>query len=533
MSSSSHRKGSDKYLLLTLVAFFLACVPSVLHRSVWTDEVYTLLLLSGHLLPAYPEAVTTPESVQQFLHTSAPVKAMLQSLVVDDVHPPAYFLLAKAWVWVFDQTLLSLRWMSVFVGLATIFVFCRFLELGSPLLARVTTPIFAFSTGVLHYSTEARHYMFSLLGLILTLYLMGRLIAARDRPLAGNAGLIAALMAVTALSLLTNYLVAFPIAAAYLWFVVVRSNWRSGLTSGLCALLIFGLWLPFLFQTRPDIAPEAQGLEALSQELYSFDYSAGETGWAGLSRQLQLLLQGMFGSLYIASHSAYPNALHWAGRIFFTALIAIGAVAAIARTQKSDPDRLAWLFILLACAPAAGTLILYVLVDKQLYGVRYMMLAAPGFAGLCGMGVLTIYRARPRLGAVAWTAAMAFLLSVANWGYTSSYFQGKTIYRDLAAPLRQLGAGHSLVIAGRGPMPGNTTALFYELPADTHVLVLRKESAFEAVLATAQQYDHVWLVRVRELTQPLEDELAATLAKTWAKKDVLEQVEHYEKPATP
>jgi hypothetical protein len=65
------------------------------------------------------------------------------------------------------------------------------------------------------------------------------------------------------------------------------------------------------------------------------------------------------------------------------------------------------------------------------------------------------------------------------------------------------------------------------------VLVLRRESALEAVLATAQQYDHVWLVRVRELTRPLEDELAATLARTWEKKDVLEQVEHYAKPATP
>lgn len=532
MSSTSHRQGSGRYLLLTLIAFFLACVPSVLHRSIWTDEVYTLLLLSGHMLPGYPETVTTPESVQRFLHTSAPVKQMLQSLVVDDVHPPAYFLLAKAWVSVFGQTLLSLRWLSVLIGLATIFVFCRFLELGSPTLARVTTPIFAFSTGVLHYSTEVRHYMFSLLGLVLTLYLMGRLIAARDRPLAENARLLMALMAATSLSLLTNYLVIFPIAAAYLWFVVLRSNWRSGLASGLCALLVFCLWLPFLFQTRPDIAHGAQGLDALSQELYSFDYSAGETGWAGLSRQLQLVLQGVFGSLYIASHSAYPTLLHWAGRLFFAGLIAIGAVSAIARTEKFDPGRLAWLFILLAIAPAAGALILYIVVDKQLYGMRYMMLAAPGLAGLCGMGVLSAYRLRPRLGAVAWAAVLALLLSVANWGYTSSYFQGKTVYRELAAPLRQLGAGRSLVIAGRGPMPGNTTALFYELPPDTHVLVLRRDSELGAVLATAQQYDHVWLVRVRELTRPLEDELAATLARTWEKRDVLEQVEHYAKPAT-
>jgi hypothetical protein len=122
-----------------------------------------------------------------------------------------------------------------------------------------------------------------------------------------------------------------------------------------------------------------------------------------------------------------------------------------------------------------------------------------------------------------------FLLSVANWGYTTSYFQGKTIYREFAASMQQLPTDRSLVIAGSGPMPGNTTALFYELPANAHVLVLRQDSDLRSVLATAERFDHVWLIRVRELTRAIEDGLAESLEQSWNKKEVLEQIEHYEK----
>jgi uncharacterized membrane protein len=531
MSSILRRNNTNKYLLLTLVSFLLACVPSVLHRSIWTDEAWTLLLLSGQMLPTYPETVTTPESIQQFMHSGATVKQTLHTLIEDDVHPPAYFLLAKAWASLFGQTLFSLRWLSVALGLASILLFCRFLELSSPALARIATPIFAFSTGVLHYSTEVRHYIFSLLGLVITLYLMGRLIASRDKPRTDNARLVAALIAATSISLLTNYLVAFPIAAAYLWFTVLQSNWRIGFISGLCSLLVFSLWLPFLFQHRPDVAIGTQGLDALSQELYAFDYHAGEIGWQGLPRQLYLILQGIFGSLYIASHDAYPTLLHWAGRLFLASLVAIGAASAIARPEKADPGRLVWLFILLALTPAAGALILYFLVDKQLYALRYMMLAAPGLAALCGMGILHLYRLNARLGGVSLAAALVFLLSVANWGYSSSYFQGKTIYREVAAMMHRQGPGSSLVIAGTGPMPGNTTALLYELSPDAEVLVLRRNSDVSSVLDTAERYDHVWLIRVGALTRAIEDELAESLGRSWVKRDVIEQVEYYEQSA--
>jgi hypothetical protein len=221
--------------------------------------------------------------------------------------------------------------------------------------------------------------------------------------------------------------------------------------------------------------------------------------------------------------------LHWTGRIFLAVLVALGAVAAFSHREKSANTRLAWLFILLTLAPAAGALLLYIVVDKQLYGMRYMMLAAPGLAALCGMGVLRLYRRNSMLGVAAWGAVLVFLLSVANWGYTTSYFQGKTIYREFAASMQQLPTDRSLVIAGSGPMPGNTTALFYELPANAHVLVLRQDSDLRSVLATAERFDHVWLIRVRELTRAIEDGLAESLEQSWNKKEVLEQIEHYEK----
>lgn len=531
MSSNRRHAGHRKYLLITLLAFLLACTPSLLNRSVWTDEIYTMLVLSGQMLTGFPETVTTPESIQQFLHSSATVRQIFHTLVQDDVHPPVYFFAAHAWTSVFGQALISLRWLSVAAGLVSIFVFFRFLEQNSPALARITIPIFAFSAGVLHYSTEARHYIFSLLGLVVTLYVMGRIIAARDDHRGTNVWLVAALIAATSLTVLTNYLAIFPVAACYLWFIALQSNWRAGMIGALCSVAVFSLWLPFLFQHRPEIAAHANGFDALSQELYSFDYHAGEVGWRGLPRQLYLVMQGTFGSLFIASNAAYPTVLHWIGRLFLAGLVVIGAATAIARREKSDASPLAWLFIFLSLAPAVGAMTLYIVVAKQMYGLRYMMLAAPGLAALCGMGILSLYRHNSRVGLFAWGTGLALLLSIANWGYTSSYYQGKTIYRDLAASLQRLPAGSSLVIAGTGPMPGNTTALFHELPADTNVLVLRKDSDIASVLAIAERYDHVWLIRVRELTVAVEDKLAESLKRSWEKKAVLEQIEHYEKPA--
>jgi hypothetical protein len=179
-------------------------------------------------------------------------------------------------------------------------------------------------------------------------------------------------------------------------------------------------------------------------------------------------------------------------------------------------------------APAAGVIILYFVLTKQLSELRYMMLAAPGLAALCGIGILRIYQINARMGVLAWCASLAFLLSVANWGYASSYYQGKTIYRDFSTLLQQHQHDSNLVIAGTGPLPGNTAALFYELPPDTNVVVLRPDTNVEAILATSARYDHVWLVRIRELTRGVEDKLAESLQRSRKNTEIFYQIEHFE-----
>jgi|GEM_PF-2935449 len=533
MSTLPGGTSNTKLLVFTLVFFILACTPSVLKRSIWTDEAWSMLVLSGRMIIGHPTGVTTPEYVQKTLQSQGTLAQTLHTLIRDDVHPPVYFLLAKVWSWVFGQSLSSLRWMSVLTGLATICLFFGFLNLHSTRLAVIATPLFAFSTGVLHYSTETRHYITSLLGLVTILYLMARISNARNDSGQTKAFLMAALIAATALTFLTNYLAIFPIAACYLWFVAAPSNWRTGIRCGLISLLFMSMWLPFLFEHRPEAVAQASGFDALSQELYSFDFHPQgheqEIGWQGLPRQMFLLLQGTLGSLYIASLVDYPTSLHWIGRLFLVGLIILAAASPIVRPEASRLDSLTWLFVLLALAPAAGVIIIYVLVSKQLYGLRYMMLAAPGLAALVALGILRIHQFNFKLGAVAWGASLFLLLSVANWGYAASYYQGNTIYREFARLVQRQPRDSSLVIAGTGAMGGNTVALLYELPSDTHVLVLRPETDVSSILAATEPYDHVWLVRVRELTRDVEAELAASLQRSHKIHDVFHQIEHYEK----
>jgi hypothetical protein len=60
------------------------------------------------------------------------------------------------------------------------------------------------------------------------------------------------------------------------------------------------------------------------------------------------------------------------------------------------------------------------------------------------------------------------------------------------------------------------------------VVVLRPDTNVEAILATSARYDHVWLVRIRELTRGVEDKLAESLQRSRKNTEIFYQIEHFE-----
>jgi uncharacterized membrane protein len=532
MTTYLRKSSTASFLLVILTAFILVCTPGVLQRSIWTDEAYSMLILSGEHIPSFADSVTIAEHVQNKMHARASIGQTINTLINDDIHPPVYFVLAKAWSTFFGQSLLSLRWMSVVTGTLAIAVFFQFLKLYSRNLAIVATSLFAFSTAVLHYSAEARFYIVSLLGLVTILYLLATISKGHHSWYFRSFFLLPVLAIITALTFLTNYLAIVSMGVCYIWFCLDRSNWRAGMLSGAVALLLMSIWLPFLFEHNIDGQNQSLGLEGLSRAMSLFelqpdtpDPAAEATGWL---RHLHANVVGTFGSFYIASHIDYPTLLHWLGRFLLFGLIALGAISGLRYASTSEDKWNVGLFVLLVIVPAIGMSVLSLFITKDLSELRYRMLAAPGLAALCGLGIIRVYQISARMGLVAWGAALLFLLSVANWGYSTSYFQGKTIYREFSRLLQREDLANSLVIAGTGPMPGNTAALFYELPGRAKVVVLQLDTDVDRLLSIAAPYEHIWLVRVFEKTREVETQLANSLALSGRNKAVFHQIEHYE-----
>jgi 4-amino-4-deoxy-L-arabinose transferase-like glycosyltransferase len=145
----------ERLTLVLLLALALALrLIGLAHESVWIDEAFTVNLAR---LPA----------------------AAIPAFEMNDVHPPLYALLMRAWIGAFGASEFSIRLPSVVFGALTVLLLHR---LGSRLfgrpVGRLAALLAATSVFAIHYSQEARNY--SLMALLT--------VASMDRYIAGLAG---------------------------------------------------------------------------------------------------------------------------------------------------------------------------------------------------------------------------------------------------------------------------------------------------------------------------------------------------------
>ena len=84
---------------------------------------------------------------------------LLANVAPKDVHGPAYYVLLKGWIWIFGNTDVALRSMSLLFGLLAMWQIWRFTgrKYGS-VAANLAVVFVAMSTTYVHYFTEARMY---------------------------------------------------------------------------------------------------------------------------------------------------------------------------------------------------------------------------------------------------------------------------------------------------------------------------------------------------------------------------------------
>jgi uncharacterized membrane protein len=152
-------------VLLVLSVFFRV---SHLDRKVyWADEAYTSIRLSGYttaeIVRTVTQSPTTAAALQKF-QTPDPDKGLggtLHGLAVEEPQlPPLYYVMLRAWVQGFGNTVTTLRSFSVLFSLLAfpcLFWFC--LELfGSATVGWVAIALVAASPLHLVYAQEARMY---------------------------------------------------------------------------------------------------------------------------------------------------------------------------------------------------------------------------------------------------------------------------------------------------------------------------------------------------------------------------------------
>ncbi|MBD3366274.1 hypothetical protein GF360_02930 [candidate division WWE3 bacterium] len=230
ISKESYRQGFEKSLkdislwissnykvLLVAVLGFAAILRfyNLTSREFWYDEAFSSLLINRSW-------------------------ASFFTLMLKDVHPPLYYVLLKAWSYIFGFSDLGLRSFSVVFGIAAVFMATQFVYTltKNKSAALISGVIFAVNPFLIQYSQETRSYaLLSFLILTVAYALFNK-----------RWGLLALFLSLTFLTHYMN-LFLFP----FVFFVVLAYNlldkevsWLS-FSSLLFPFVVVLVWSPFLY----------------------------------------------------------------------------------------------------------------------------------------------------------------------------------------------------------------------------------------------------------------------------------------------
>ena len=208
--------------LLILLTALLVRLIGIASRPIWYDEAFAILFAEKGL-------------GQMLYGTLAPTGAGSA-----DIHPLGYYTFLWGWMKLFGESLIATRLLSIFAGLASVFlVYLISRELFNQKTAETAMLISAFMPFQVHYAQEIRMYAFLALWLLLASYSFLR------GSKSGNWRWWILFSLSSALAQYTHNLAAFfliPLAVVPL----VQRDWktlRSVLISGLVAVLLYFPWL--------------------------------------------------------------------------------------------------------------------------------------------------------------------------------------------------------------------------------------------------------------------------------------------------
>lgn len=292
-------------------------------------------------------------------------------VVSDVVHPPLFYIFAKAWVDVGGDSVWWLRLLPTIFGIAATVPFvliCRELLLGSgaTLLASL---LFAVNGYLVYYSNEFRMYSLLLLLTLSSAWLFVRLLKGKSSRRVGS---VVPLFCVNLLLVFTHYygwtVVGVELLSVLLW---KRREIRS---FGLSLVGLLALFAPWAYAATRAVRDKG----GLSENL----------DWAWRPRILDVV--GYYGDLSGAIH---VDRYRWVTAVaaFVTAVVvarlAIRKLRGVSARMPSDGDGAVWFFLLLAVLPVAASSALSRILPYSIWHPRYLIVSAAAYLLLVVVGV--------------------------------------------------------------------------------------------------------------------------------------------------
>ncbi len=175
------------------IALFLR-LATINNHGVWIDETWVVTTPTFHygtdnIYPKffeYPQVKSLPHNYQSIIkriYNLGPI-TQICFMVASDMHPPFFYMVSYYWTRIFGESLYAIRSLSIIFNLISIVMLYMLVQpkLGNG-TALISSGVLACSPMFVHYSQMARNYSLMVLLVIVSFYLLDRLLRRFTWPL--------------------------------------------------------------------------------------------------------------------------------------------------------------------------------------------------------------------------------------------------------------------------------------------------------------------------------------------------------------
>lgn len=323
--------------------------------------------------------------------------------IVLDVHPPLYYIVLRFWSYIFGDSLLSLRGMSIVFGILTVWagyllVKKAFNNNSYALLAAFFLAINPFQ---IQYALEARMYTLGTFCVLLAGYFLVRALESGSKK-------EWLLFAVTAAAgFYTHYYVAFSVLAMglyALYHVISTGSWKASLRdnqlvnlawASILSLVFYAPWIPALLE---QIARVQGGYWIGPMDSWAIPGTVWKMamGGSGINR---------------------PT----------LAIAAVAALVLVVYFIRQYKERAKWLVVLSVVVPFVSAILLSMVND--IYLDRYFVFASTFFSILIALALAAIPKSTVRSTLIVVFTGMSLVAFWQNWAVMDVKDFGSSVHK--------------------------------------------------------------------------------------------------------